>query len=123
MKLFLIRHGETDWSRQKRYCGATDISLNKTGKEQAIKLGQRLQQEQIQQIYASNSQRTIQFANLAFPKKTILERAQLQELDFGPWEGLKHHEVESTYPDIYSRWLADPFKVTIGESLNIFIKY
>ena len=49
-RLLLIRHGETDWSYQKRYCSFTDVDLNTKGRSQARKLGKRLNNEKIQPI-------------------------------------------------------------------------
>jgi 2,3-bisphosphoglycerate-dependent phosphoglycerate mutase len=63
-KLFLIRHGQTDWNLAGKLQGHADIPLNATGKEQAQKVAQFLRKKQIslQALYSSDLQRAHQTA-------------------------------------------------------------
>jgi len=54
MKIFTVRHGQTDWNLQRRLQGHTDIPLNETGLEQARRIGLRLSAEKIDAIYTSD---------------------------------------------------------------------
>ena len=121
-RLILIRHGETAWNRQKRYCGSVDIGLNGTGRRQAKRLKRRLKGEKIEKVYSSGRLRALQTARIIFAEKNVETLPGLNEMHFGVLEGLTHAEASENHPFIYSRWLKDPFEVRIpgGEELNKF---
>ena len=123
-KLILIRHGETDYSLEKRYCGFTDPKLNNNGMLQAEKLYPRLQKEKIDSIYSSNSMRALNFARIAFKDLDIENMPELKEMNFGIFEGLRHDDIMKSYHKIYTSWIDNPFSIAIpeGESLNDFKK-
>jgi alpha-ribazole phosphatase len=119
-RIILIRHGQTDWSNQKRYNGITDVSLNKEGKSQAKRLCERLKREKIHKVYSSDMKRTLQFAAIALKDMSIEKLFQLREMNFGVFEGLTYGEIMNKYPDIYKQWLRNPLKTVIRgtESLD-----
>ncbi|MBW2004816.1 MAG: alpha-ribazole phosphatase [Deltaproteobacteria bacterium] len=119
-KVILIRHGETDWSYQKRYCGFTDIGLNEKGRQQARRLHKRLTKEKVHKIYSSNMKRTVQFAKIVFKDVSIKEMVYLREMNFGIFEGLTYQDIMEKYPRIYRNWLENPLDIIIprGESLR-----
>jgi broad specificity phosphatase PhoE len=123
-KLILIRHGQTSWNREKKYCGAKDIWLDATGKVQARKLAARLKNEPVDIVYSSNRRRALQTARLIFGKVPIKLEPGLREIHFGVFEGMDHHSIMKKYPLIYKKWLKDPFVNSIprGESLKDFRK-
>ena len=53
MKIFLVRHGETEWNRINRFQGISDIPLNTKGKAQVEALAQALKDETIDVVYSS----------------------------------------------------------------------
>ena len=57
MKLFLTRHGQTDWNIAGRYQGQSDTPLNETGLRQAAQIAKRLSKETIHAIYTSDLSR------------------------------------------------------------------
>lgn len=119
-KLILIRHGETEWSYQKRYCGFTDIDLNGKGRWQARRLLKRLSKEQIHKVYSSDMKRTVQFAKIVVKDTPVEEILDLREINFGIFEGLKYPDLMIKYPQLYRKWLKDPLNIIIprGESLD-----
>ena len=119
-KVILIRHGETDWSYQKRYCGFTDIDLNEKGRQQARELLKRLSKEKIHKVYSSDMKRTLQFAEIVFKDVPVKEMVNLREMNFGIFEGLIYKDIMEKYPQIYGKWLERPLDIAIpqGESLN-----
>jgi len=123
-KLILIRHGETDFNRKKRYSGFKDVSLNLKGKRQVGKLHKRLKKEVVHKVYASDRSRAIQSARIVFKDRSIESLAGLREIHFGIFEGLTYKEIIKKYPVVYKKWLKDPFRVKIpgGESLVDFRK-
>ena len=119
-KLILIRHGETEWSYQKRYCSFTDIDLSEKGRWQARKLNKRLGREKIHKIYSSDMKRAVQFAMIVFKDMPPEELLHLREMNFGIFEGLAYRDIMDKYPQVYGRWLENPLHIIIphGESLH-----
>lgn len=123
-KLILIRHGETDWNLRRRYSGFVDIGLNEKGKIQAKKLYERLKEEDIHRVYASDQKRAIQTAKIVFKGVEIEKIPDLREVHFGVFESLTYKEIMKKHSIVYKKWLKDPFSITIpkGEDLRDFKK-
>ena len=105
--ILLVRHGETDWNRERRIQGQSDPPLNDMGRDQAHALAQTLGGEEIDAVYASDLARAretaeILAAELGLP---VVVDPELRELDFGPWEGQTVEELEARYPDAFGRWV------------------
>lgn len=113
--IILIRHGQTDWNVEKRYISFTDIALNAGGIEQAKMLGRRLAREKVHSIYSSDSARASAFAEIVFKDRPVEKAAALREMNFGVFEGMTYAGIMKRYPDIYGRWLEDPFGAAIPE--------
>lgn len=121
-KLFLIRHGQTDWNLTHRYQGQGDIPLNKTGISQAVRVASKLAEENIDGIFSSDLQRaTVTAEKIAQYHQDIELKTMpaLRELDFGQWEGLKYQEIEKECPVHLKKWSETPGEITPpgGESL------
>jgi len=106
--LLLARHGETDWNRDRRWQGHSDRPLNETGRRQARDLAARIEHEQLEGVYSSDSRRAretaeIVGARLGLPVKTD---ARLREVSFGEWEGLTSDQIARRYADAFVRWEA-----------------
>ncbi len=90
MKLYLIRHGETDWNRQSKVLGRTDIPLNENGRRQAREAAQQLQDTHFAAIYASPLSRAMETAQVIAAANqhpcNILSEDCLMEQDFGTYE-------------------------------------
>ncbi len=108
--LILARHGETAWNVERRYQGIKDISLNARGIAQAAALVERLADEHVDAIYASDMQRAHRTAQAIAAPRGLLVRTdpRLREIAFGEWEGLTYDEIQAQYPTDLARWLADP---------------
>lgn len=123
-KVILIRHGETEWSYQKRYCGFTDIELNEKGRQQARRLLKRLSKEKIHKVYSSDMKRTVQFAKIVFKDLPVEELLDLREMNLGIFEGLTYQDIMEKYPRVYGEWLGSPLDIIIprGEGLKILAR-
>ncbi len=123
-KLILIRHGETNYTRDNRYCGFSDPSLNEKGIRQSKKLSQRLKQLKVNIVYSSNLRRAKQTAKIVFKNILFKEIADFREMNFGEFEGLKYNEVIKKNPLFYKNWIDDPEKIVIpgGEKFKKFVK-
>ena len=121
-RILLIRHGQTEWNREERFRGRVDIDLDEVGIRQAEAAAERVAQWEVAAIYSSPLRRAIATA------KTIANRLGLpvallegiNDMDFGRWQGLSIHEVETEYPELFDLWRYRPeqLKIPEGESLD-----
>jgi len=100
--LYLVRHGETDWNRQHRIQGLTDIPLNDTGREQARRAGRLLASRDWHAVVSSPLQRALETATiiadeLGLPAPTTDD--QLVERNYGEAEGLDFDELNRRFPE------------------------
>lgn len=104
--LTLIRHGETDWNRQHRIQGHSDIPLNAAGLGQASALARRLAGQPCDAIYASDLRRAFQTAEVigGLLEQPVIPEPRLREVGFGIFEGLTTQEIEARYPAEYEAW-------------------
>ena len=85
LNLWLVRHGETDWSAGHRFCGWSDPPLSERGRVQAMALRSEFEGRTFDSVVSSTSLRAIETARLAYGEPRPDER--LRELDFGDIEG------------------------------------
>lgn len=108
MKLFLVRHGETDWNVQKKIQGKTDIELNELGVTQARRLGEKIAKAgtRIDKIYSSRLKRAYKTAvvigECIHSEVEVVDG--LEEMHLGDWEGMRWSEVRECYPEAYQKW-------------------
>ena len=108
--VLLARHGDTDWNRELRWQGGTDIALNDAGRAQAAELADRLRHLAPVRVHASDLARAretgeIVAARLGTP--FLGTDPRLRERSFGVFEGLTQAECEALHPDHWRRYLAD----------------
>jgi len=97
--LLLARHGETDWNRELRIQGSSDIGLNELGRRQAQYLAQELTDVELDAVYSSDLSRA-QATAAAVAATHDLEvnlDPRLRERSFGSWEGLTREDI-SAFP-------------------------
>ncbi|WP_088102087.1 histidine phosphatase family protein [Halalkalibacter urbisdiaboli] len=107
LTLYITRHGETEWNKQKRLQGWSDSDLTDKGIANAISLGERLKSINLNAIYSSPSKRASDTAKLICGDKDIpiIYEDKLKEIYLGSWEGRTQSELEENYPsDYYSFW-------------------
>lgn len=121
-RIFLIRHGHTDWNVEKRYLSFTDIDLNEDGRSEAARLSVKMSGERIDRVYSSDLKRAFNFASIVFKGASIYKMTELGEMAFGIFEGMCYESLMKIYPEIYRRWLDDPFASAIpgGEDPAVF---
>lgn len=122
MRLFLVRHGETNMNKNEVFRGRIDVELNERGIDQARKTGYALSKLNLSAVYSSPLVRALETARMiAEPHGLKVEvEEDLTDLNFGTWQGLSLKEVEEMYPDLYRLWKEFPEKVHFdnGESLD-----
>lgn len=101
-ELWLVRHGETEWSRTGQHTGTTDIALTPAGEESARTLAERLAGTQFDAVFTSPLQRAHRTAVLAGYEQAEVE-PRLVEWDYGDYEGITTPEIRETVPG-WSVW-------------------
>lgn len=97
-ELWLVRHGETEWSRDGRHTSVTDLDLTEKGVEVACTLKDRLAEHSFDLVLSSPRHRARRTADLAgFTGFEVDE--DLVEWDYGDYEGISTPEIRETVPD------------------------
>ncbi len=121
-RVYVIRHGETEWNALMKYQGHTDMPLSQRGRRQAELLGKRLSTENFHAFYASDLKRAYETAKIIskFHGQEVKTVPELKELNFGSWEGLNIEEIKESFPDVLKQWWEKPFSIKIpgGETLS-----
>lgn len=104
-RVVLIRHGETDWSRDGRWQGWTDTPLNARGLEQACELVEPLARQRPTHLVVTDlvrTQQTMQPLADHLGLTPVIE-PDLKEIDVGAWAGLSHDEAAARFPEGVAR--------------------
>jgi probable phosphoglycerate mutase len=101
--LWLIRHGETEWSRAGRHTGRTDLPLTPAGVEQATALGARLAGHRFALVLSSPLRRALDTCRLAGLAGDVRLDADLLEWDYGAYEGRTRVDIQRDVPG-WSIW-------------------
>lgn len=113
-ELWLFRHGETEWSLNGKHTSYTDLPLTEHGREQATALAPVIAKTQFDLVLTSPRQRARDTAALAGLGDRAEVEPNLQEWNYGVYEGKSTPEIQATEPG-WSVW-ADP--ITDGESVD-----
>ena len=112
-RIYLIRHGETEWSRSGQHTGRTDIPLTDEGRARASAIGRYLAGRAMR-VYVSPLDRARETCALAGFAEGARVEADLLEWEYGVYEGLTTLEIRRDDP-AWSVWLSP---ITGGESLE-----
>jgi probable phosphoglycerate mutase len=102
-EIVLVRHGETEWSRDQKHTGRTDVPLTETGREQARLLAKALQQWRFSRVLSSPLGRARETCELAGLGARMELRDELMEWDYGAYEGRTTRDIRTERPD-WSLW-------------------
>jgi probable phosphoglycerate mutase len=112
-RLVLARHGETAWSKSGQHTGRTDIPLTDLGREQAQRVGAALAGRTFSRVLASPLVRASETARLAGFATELATDPDLQEWDYGVYEGRRRVDIAVAEPG----WTVWSRPITGGESL------
>ncbi|SMF39756.1 histidine phosphatase family protein [Streptomyces sp. Amel2xC10] len=96
--LFLVRHGETEWSRSGRHTGWTDVPLTEHGRDEARRLVPMIRSHRIGAAFVSPLQRARETAELIGLRDVRID-TDLREWDYGGYEGVTTIEIHRERPD------------------------
>lgn len=119
LRIYLARHGQTDWNAERRLQGSADTHLNATGREQAVTLAARIKGLALDRVYCSRLSRSRETAEIAHGAVPIDSLAGLNEQSVGGFQGLKLGASDSALTAEWQRRSQDPDdSLDGGESLN-----
>ena len=107
LKLYIVRHGETEWNVIKRFQGQLNTPLTEKGMEKLRKTGKKLENVLFDEVYTSELGRTVASAEIILNenngyknnKLELQKLAELNEIYFGVWQGLTYEDVFLKYPE------------------------
>ena len=107
LKLYIVRHGETEWNVIKRFQGQLNTPLTEKGMEKLKETGKNLENVLFEEVYTSELERTVNSAEIILNenngyknnKLELQKLAELNEVYFGVWQGLTYEEVFLKYPE------------------------
>jgi broad specificity phosphatase PhoE len=120
-RIYLVRHGTTNWNKEEIFRGRAECRLNETGQEEARALVSYFQDIPIASIISSPLSRAMDTAHPTAESKTLsaIPDPAFTDIDFGEWQGLRIMEVQEKYPVLYRLWRENPGAVSFprGETL------
>jgi alpha-ribazole phosphatase len=125
-RVFLVRHGESEFNNTRRFAGHVDIGLTETGLHQVEKLRDRLAGEKIDTVYSSDLKRARITAETVISGRDlrITECPELREISYGEVEGLTFTEIRDKYPVLADQIHRSDLSLAFpgGESFPDFIR-
>ncbi len=121
-RIFLIRHGETNWNKEGRFQGQIDIPLNKNGKDQAKKTFEYLKNINFNKAFSSSMNRPYETAKIILQKNQALKIIKIDsliEISHGLWEGKLESEIKQEWPNLLDKWHDKPEEVMMPEGESI----
>lgn len=122
MRLYIVRHGQTKWNKEKRMQGWADSELTDLGKKQAKLLGKSLKNIKFNQVVSSPLGRTRETSKLVIGDRHVdfLINENFKEMGFGSWEGQDPEMLKVKHPEVFNNlWTrADKYVPIDGESFN-----
>src|SRR5262247_436189 len=121
LRLFVVRHGETDWVRERRFAGSRDIPLTDAGRAQCAAVARALAPTAVSAVYASPLERARMSAEVIAKPHGLAVRIvpAFSEMCFGAWEGLTRDEVRARHPEAWEQYRSAPhlFEPVGGETV------
>lgn len=121
LRVFLIRHGETEFNRLGVFRGRLDVDLNDRGRRQAREIGQALKPEGIDFLLTSPLRRAVETASIISEVLGIRYEADeaFNNISLGRWQGVPKQEVQRDYPREWRIWQTEPEDLLIPDGETV----
>ena len=120
--IFLARHGETTWNKDRRFQGQEDVPLNDLGREQARALAELAAEHDFAALYSSPLVRARETAEIVGARigLEVVTDDRLKESHVGDWQGLYKEDIAREQPDAWKAFgeAGEDFRFPGGESLE-----
>ena len=118
MRIHLIRHGQTNWNKERRVQGQSESILTAEGREQAANLRPAMAECGIGKVYCSSSIRTRETAAILFAGTDVdIEYSDaLREIFLGPWEGSLYADMEQKFPQSFADFWRRPNVFSLADA-------
>lgn len=113
LEIWYVRHGSTDWNKEKRWQGNTDIHLNEEGRAQARALAENLRGVDFTEVWSSDLSRCLETAQLALPHvkfENVRIDPRLREIPMGIVEGRTWAELSAQEQKAIEAWWSEPYR-------------
>jgi broad specificity phosphatase PhoE len=120
-RIFLIRHGETEFNRLGVFRGRYEVDLNEGGRRQAGEIAGALAKERIDFLLSSPLGRATETAQIIADALGIdykIDEA-FNNINLGTWQGVPKDRVMQDYPDLWRRWNAEPERMRVPEGETV----
>ena len=121
-RIFLVRHGETNWNKEGRFQGQINIPLNNNGKDQAEKASKFLREINFNKAFSSSMDRPFETAKIILQNKLDIKITKIEllvEISHGLWEGKLENEIKEQWPELLKNWHEKPEEVIMPEGESI----
>jgi len=117
-RIFLVRHGETNWNKEGRFQGQINVPLNNNGRDQAEKASKYLDEIKFNKAFSSSMDRPYETAKIILQNKSDIEITKIEklvEISHGLWEGKLENEINEKWPELLKKWHEKPEEVIMPE--------
>jgi broad specificity phosphatase PhoE len=121
-RIFLIRHGETEYNRLGVFRGRLEMDLNDRGRKQAREIGLALRGEGLCRLYVSPLGRAVETARIiaeSLEVDYVIDQA-FNNIELGEWQGVAKEKIQHDYPQMWAAWTSEPENLVIpgGETVR-----
>ncbi len=118
MKLYIIRHGQTNWNIAKKIQGRQDIPLNERGRYQAGCLKKAMEDRPVTAVFSSPQIRAMETAKAVASSSgsVVIPVKDLMEINYGSWEGKTEEELLQEDRALYEAWWSHPAEQHLREA-------
>jgi len=121
-RIYLIRHGETEFNRLGIFRGRYEVDLNEVGRQQASQIGKALEGAGIEFLVTSPLTRAVETAEIIASALGIdyFKDEAFNNIALGEWQGVPKQKIKDEYPDLWHLWTTEPEKLAIpgGETVE-----
>jgi broad specificity phosphatase PhoE len=121
IRVLLVRTGETEWERDGRIAGHSDVPLSEGGRRAVADLARQLEGVRLGTVYCGPDEASVATANelAAITGARVKPVECLSEIHLGLWEGMRQKELEDKCPRAYRQWMDDPTVVQVPEGETV----